>query len=69
MGEGPCSRFLPSLSGQAQLVLFLAHMDVQLQNAVGGKQEAWGLLWLLDCGMSPYLVTSWWCCLEEHVGP
>ena len=58
MADGPCSGYLLSLSGQAQLVSFLALVEVQLQNAVRGKQEAWRLLCLLECEMSPYLVTS-----------
>lgn len=58
MADGLCSEYLLSLSGQAQLVSFLALVEVQLQNVVRGKQEAWRLLWLLECGMSPYLVTS-----------
>lgn len=41
MADGPCSGYLLSLSGQAQLVSFLALVEVQLQNAVGRKQEAW----------------------------
>lgn len=38
MGDGPCSKYLLSLSGQAQLLSFPARMEVQLQNAVMGRR-------------------------------